>query len=242
MAVELRRATFGAGDPATRDGHASSAFGCRDRPLDASIPIAAVRDHAVGLRLQLLEQPPVVTAREVLQHVGLARVRLHDGDAAVEAGNEIGIDERLLGRPECVQLVGEVSAVQRAGRSGVRIKLQNLRGHTGSVFGSSHQVCLSSGTAAISGNTAFTRSMMPAAGTRQCLLAIDKLDIDHALDRRQLRRTSVQLIAVSLAEPPHTITFFERVRETTSHIADNGSGANSRYLRVRGSPPSSHDK
>jgi hypothetical protein len=50
-------------------------------------------------------------------------VRFHDGDAAVEARNEIGIHEWLLGRAEGVQIVVEVSTVERAGRSSVRIKL-----------------------------------------------------------------------------------------------------------------------
>ena len=82
--------------------------------------VAAVRDHAVGLRLQFLEQPPVVTAREVLEDVGLARVCLHNGDAAVEAGHEIRVDERLLGRPSRVQIVREIRTVQRARRSAAR--------------------------------------------------------------------------------------------------------------------------
>jgi len=87
-------------------------------------------------------------------------------------------------------MVGEISAVQRAGCSGLRIQLQNLRGHSRSVFGSSHQVCLSSDTAAINENTAFHAQHDARGRTPQRRLAIEKLHVDHAPDRRQLRRTS----------------------------------------------------
>ena len=91
--------------------------------------VAAMRDHAVGLRLQLLEQLPVVTARQVLEDVGFAGVRLNDRDPAVQTRHEVRVNEGLRRRAEAVEIVSEVGAVQRARRSGVWVKLVDLLGH-----------------------------------------------------------------------------------------------------------------
>jgi hypothetical protein len=114
--------------------------GCRARPcsdlqnvLELAISqraqVAAVRDHAVGLRLQLLKQTPVVTAREVLQNVGLFGVRLDNGDASVQARDEVRVDERRISRAERAQIMREIRSVQRTMRSGGGVQLHDLCGH-----------------------------------------------------------------------------------------------------------------
>ena len=76
------------------------------------VPGAAVLDEPTVERA-LQEEPPVTVVGDLRWHLHPPFHRVWDGNAAVETGDEVGIDERPC-RRQPAQIVGEIESGQRA--------------------------------------------------------------------------------------------------------------------------------
>lgn len=77
--------------------------------------VAAAGDHQVRLGRQLLEQAPVPSVGDGPGDAVDAAFRVGQGDAAVQTGGEIGVQQRLALGDAQMKFVGQIKSLQGQG-------------------------------------------------------------------------------------------------------------------------------